>query len=121
MTQHGRHSKDGVPIDNALMKLVTDLADKVIDVDFGAPQTQSRLTTHGDDMATLSTVEASILGISDLFGVSTVEHLLDGFIVVGAIITRVVSLKSLPVILEDVFEDTPSWYRFWFHEIDYRS
>jgi hypothetical protein len=63
-------------------------------------------------MTALSTVETTILGISDLFGVATAEHLLYEFIVVGAIITRVISLKSLPVILEDIFEDAPSWYRF---------
>jgi hypothetical protein len=39
MAQHGGQGKDGVPIDDAFMKPLTDLADKVIDVDFSASQT----------------------------------------------------------------------------------
>jgi hypothetical protein len=66
-------------------------------------------------MAALTTVEATILSISDLFRVPTAEHLLYKFIIVEAIVTWVVSLKSFPVILEDLFEDTPPWYCIWFH------
>jgi hypothetical protein len=119
--QHSGQGQDGVPIDDALMKLVTDLGDEVIDVDFGASQTQSGFTAHGNDVAALSTVEASIFGISDLFGVTTAEHLFHEFIIVGAIIARIVSLKALPVILEDLFEDTPPWNCICFHKIGYRS
>jgi hypothetical protein len=121
MAQHRRQGENGVPIDDTLMEPVTDLADEVVDIDFSASQTQSRLTAHGDDMTALSTVEASILGISDLFRVSTGEHLLDEFIIVDAIITRVISLKSLPMIFEDLFEDTPPRYCICFHARDYRS
>ena len=99
-------------VDDAVMELVTNLADKVIDIDFSAPQTQSGFTAHRDDMLTLSTVETSIFGISNLFRVSTVEHLFHDFIIVGTSIMRVMSLKSFPVIMEDLFEYTPSWRRF---------
>ena len=89
------------------MKLVSDLADKVIHLDFGASQAQGGFTAHGDDMLPESTVKASIVGISDLFRVPTVEHLFDEFIIVGAIIKRIMSLKSPPMIMEDLFKDIP--------------
>jgi hypothetical protein len=72
-------------------------------------------------MAALTTVEATIRRVSNLFRVTTGEHLFDEFIIVGTIITRVVSLKSFPVIMKDLFEDTPPWYCIWFHERDYTS
>jgi hypothetical protein len=99
-------------IDETLMEAVAELADEVIDVDFGTAQTQRGFTAHGDDMCALSTVETSILGISDLFRITTAEHLFHEFIIVGLVITKVVSLKQLPVIMEDLFEDTPSWCSF---------
>ena len=121
MAQHSGQGESGVSIDDAFMEPVTDLADKVVDIDFGAAQTQRRLTAHGDNMAALSTVEAAILGISDLFGVATAEHLVDEFIIVDAIITRVVSLESFPMIMKDLFENTPTWYCVCFHEGYYIS
>ena len=108
-------------VDDTIVELVTDLADKVIDVDFSAPQTQSGFTAHRDDMFALSTVETSIFSVSDLLRVSTVEHLFHDFIIVGTSIMRMMSLKSLPVIMEDLFEDTPSCRCFSFHERDYKS
>ena len=102
-------------INDALMKAVADLADKLIDVDLGASQAQGGFTAHGDDMFALSTILASIFKVAALFRIATGEHLLHEPVIVGAIITGVISFKSIPVIMEYLFEDAPSGYTFMIH------
>jgi hypothetical protein len=102
-------------IDNALMEVVTEVADKVIDIDLGASQTQGRLTTHGDEMFALTTIEASMLDISDSVRITTGEHLVDQLVIVSVIITRVELLKFIPVVMKDLFKDIPSGGEFSFH------
>ena len=62
-------------IDDALMEVVTEVADKVIDIDLGTSQAQGGLTTHGDEMFALSTIEASVVEVADLVRIATGEHL----------------------------------------------
>ena len=102
-------------IDDALMKLLAHLADKLIDIDLGTSQAQGRLTTHGDEVFALSTIEASMFEVADLLRIATREHLVDQIIIVSVIITRVELLKFIPVIVEDLFKDVPSWSEFSFH------
>jgi len=102
-------------IDDALMEVVTDVADKVIDVDLGTSQAQSGLTTHGDEMLALPTIEAPVVEVSDLLRIATGEHLVHQLIIVSVIITRVELLQFVPVIMKDLFKDVPSWSEFRFH------
>jgi hypothetical protein len=102
-------------IDDALMKLVADVADNLIDVDFGPSQAQGRLTAPGDEMLTLSTIEASMFDIADLLRIAPREHLVDQLVIVNLIITRVELLKFIPVIVEYLFKDIPSGSEFRFH------
>lgn len=102
-------------IDDPTVEHAADLADPVIDIDLGASQTQSGFTAHGDDVFTLSTILASIFEIAALFRIATGDHLFHEPIIVDAIITRVVSFKVIPVIMEYLFEDTPSGYTFMIH------
>jgi hypothetical protein len=53
-------------IDDALMEVVTEVADKVIDIDLGTSQAQGGLTAHGDEMFALPTIEASMFDIANL-------------------------------------------------------
>jgi hypothetical protein len=62
-------------IDDALMEPLAHVADKLIDIDFGTSQAQGGLTTHGDEVFALSTIEASVVEVSDLFRIATREHL----------------------------------------------
>jgi hypothetical protein len=102
-------------IDDALMEVVTDVADKLIDVDFGASQAQGGLTTHGDEMFALATIEASMFEVSDLFRITTREHLVHQLVIVNVIITRIKLLKFIPVIMKYLFKDVPAWSEFRFH------
>jgi hypothetical protein len=102
-------------IDDALMEVVTEVADKLIDIDLGTSQAQGGLTTHGDEVFALSTLEASMFEVSDLLRIATGEHLVHQLIIVSMIITRVELLKFIPVIMEDLFKDIPSGSEFGFH------
>jgi hypothetical protein len=68
-------------IDNALVEVVTEVADKVIDIDLGTSQAQGGLTAHGDEMFALPTIEASVVEVSDLFRITTGEHLVHQLII----------------------------------------
>ena len=87
---------------------LTHVADKLIDIDLGTSQAQGRLTTHGDEVFTLSTIEASMFEVSDLVRIATGEYLVDQLIIVSVIITRVELLKFIPVIMKDLFKDISS-------------
>jgi hypothetical protein len=102
-------------IDNALVEVVTEVADKVIDIDLGTSQAQGGLTAHGDEMFALPTIEASVVEVSDLFRITTGEHLVHQLIIVSCVITRVELLKFIPVIMKDLFKDVPSGSEFRFH------
>ena len=97
------------------MEVVTEVADKVIDIDLGASQAQGGLTTHGDEVFTLPTIEASIVEVADLVRIATGEHLVHQLIIVSCIITRVELLKFIPVIMKDLLKDIPSGSEFRFH------
>jgi hypothetical protein len=102
-------------IDDALMEPLAHVADKLIDIDFGTSQAQGGLTTHGDEVFALSTIEASVVEVSDLFRIATREHLVHQLVIVSVIITRVELLKFIPVIMKDLFKDVPSRSEFRFH------
>jgi hypothetical protein len=105
--EHGRHGQDDMPIDDALMEDFTDLVGPVVCIDFGAPQAQRRLATHGHQVLALTTVQAAVFDVSDLLRIATRQHLRDQVIVVGRLIARMGTLKRVPVIGKDLFEDTP--------------
>ena len=102
-------------IDDALVEVVAEVADKVIDIDLGASQAQGGLTAHGDEVFTLPTIEASMFDIADLVQMATGEHLVDQLIIVSCIITGIELLKFIPVIMKDLFKDIPSGGEFSFH------
>jgi hypothetical protein len=86
--------EDGMPIDEALMKPLADVADKVIDIDLGTSQAQRRFTAHGNEVLALSTIEASVVEVADLLRIATGEHLVDQLIIVSGIITGIELLNS---------------------------
>ena len=90
------------------MEAVAHLADKRIDIDLGTSQAQGGLTAHGDEVFTLSTIEALVVEVSDLFWIATGEHLVHQLVIVSVIITRVELLKFVPVIMKDLFKDISS-------------
>ena len=102
-------------IDDALVEVVTEVADKVIDIDLGTSQAQRRFTAHGNEVLALSTIEASVVEVADLLGIATAEHLLDQFVIVSVIITGIELLKFIPVVMKDLFKDVPSGSAFSFH------
>ena len=102
-------------INDALMEVVTEVADKLIDIDLGAAQAQGGLTAHGDEVFTLSTLEASVVEVADLVRIATGEHLVDQLIIVSVIITEIELLKFIPVLMKDLFKDILSGSEFSFH------
>jgi hypothetical protein len=94
---------------------VTEVADKLIDIDLGASQAQGGLTTHGDEVFALPTIEASVVEVSNLFRIATREHLVDQLVIVSCIITGIELLKFIPVSMKDLFKDIPSGSEFSFH------
>jgi len=102
-------------IDDALVEVVTEVADKVIDIDLGTSQAQGGLTAHGDEVLALSTIEASVVEVADLVRIAAGEHLVHKIVIVSVIITRIELLKFVPVIMKDLFKDIPSWSGFSVH------
>src|SRR5712691_3654562 len=96
--EHGRYRQDNMPIDDALMEDFTDLVDPVVCIDFGAPQTQRRLATHGHQVFALTTLQAAVFDVSDLLRIATRQHLCDQASVVRRLIARMGTLKRVPVI-----------------------
>ena len=81
-------------IDHPLMQRPAHLAHPVIDVDFGTTQAQRRFTTHGDQMLTLTTLEAAVFHIADLVGITTDEHLGYEAVIVGGLVAGIGVFKG---------------------------
>src|SRR5215471_2928500 len=105
--EHRRHREDDMPIDHPCMEGLTDLTDPVVDVDFGAPQAQRRLATHCHQMLPRAAVQTAVFDVSDLFRLTTRQHLRHQTVVIGGLIPRMGVLKHLPVIGKDLLKDTP--------------
>src|SRR5262249_44597621 len=69
------HGEDDLPGNDTRMQHPADLADPVVDVDFGAAQAQCGLTTHGDALRPLATMQTPIGDISYLLRMPAPEHL----------------------------------------------
>ncbi len=74
-------------IDDAVMQHLTDLTDPMVDIDLPASQAQRRLTTHGDAMCALTTMQTPIFALPHLVRITTLEHLVHEYVIVGRIIT----------------------------------
>jgi hypothetical protein len=102
-----RDRQDDVPIDHALVEDLADLADPVVDGDFGAPQAQRRLTAHRHQVLALATLQAAVLNIAHLVWIPARQHLGHQAIIVGRLVAWMRVLKGLPVIGKNLLEDTP--------------
>src|SRR5215470_13324684 len=92
-------------IDDTLVQHPADLADPVVDVDFGAAQAQRRFTAHGDAMGALSTVQTAVFAIAYFLRIPTPEHLVHEAIIVGCIVARIDVLRRFlkkNVLIQDV-------------------
>ena len=106
-TEHRWDRQNDVPIDDAIMKMLTDLAHPVVHIDFGAPQAQRRLTAHRHQVLALATVQAAVLDRAYFFRVAARQHLGHQAIVVRRLVARMGLLKRLPVVSKDLLEDIP--------------
>lgn len=104
---HGRHGQDNMPRDATLMEDLTDLVDPVIGIDFGAPQAQRCLATHGSQVRALTPVQATVFAIADLLWIATRQPLRHQGIIVPRLRARMARSKRVPVLGKDLFEDTP--------------
>src|SRR5262245_31605204 len=107
LPQYLRHGEDDMPVDAPLMQHPADLADPVIDVDFGAAQAQRGLTTHGDAMLPWATRQTPIGDVAYLLRMPAREHLVDKPLIVGCIVARVDAFDPVPVLSKDLFENVP--------------
>src|SRR6516165_2161936 len=103
-------------VDDALMEHPTDLADPVVDVDFGAAQAQRRLTTHRDLMGALPTMQTPILDIPHPLRIAACEHLVHKAVIVARIVTRIDACAPVPVLSKDLFEEVPGRRSYCSHQ-----
>jgi hypothetical protein len=89
------------------MKHLADLSDPIVDIDLGTSQAQRRLTAHGNQMLTLTTIETSVCDIVHLVGIAAVQHLVHKTLIVVGIVARTELFKPIPMIDKDLFEDVP--------------
>ena len=112
---HPGHPSVGMPpvysprvaIDDARMQHLTNVADPVVDVDFGAAQAQRRFTAHGDAMGALSTVQTVVFEIAHFPRVPTRQHLVHQTIIVGCLVARIEAFEPVSVLDKDLLEDVP--------------
>ena len=74
-----------------------------VGIDLGTGKTEAGFAGKGDS-AYFSTVAASVLNKTHLFGIAAVEHLLDSVVVVGTVKAWTKLLKRIPVIIENLFK-----------------
>jgi hypothetical protein len=105
-----------VAIDDAGMQHLADLADPVVDVDFGTSQAQRRFTAHRAPVFALATLQTAVLDIAYLLGIPAPEHLVHEAIIVGCLVARVDACEPVPVLGKDLFEEVPGWWGFCNHQ-----
>jgi hypothetical protein len=99
------------------MQHLTDLSDPIIDIDFGASQTERGFATHRDAVLPLATILTVILDIAHLVGITAVEHLGYEIVIVAGIVARVDVFEAIPVIDKDLLEDVGVLRRRCHHQI----
>src|SRR5438128_11568752 len=104
------------------MQRLADLSDPIVDIDFGASQTERGLATHRDEGLTLATMLTVIRDRAHLVGIAAVEHLvyetvIVAGVIVAGIVTRVDVFEAIPVIDKDLFEDVGVLRRCCHHQI----
>src|SRR5882724_8081416 len=99
------------------MQRLADLSDPIVDIDFGASQTERGLATHRDEVLPLATMLTVILEIPHLVGMAAVEHLVNETVIVAGIVARVDVFEAIPVIDKDLFEDVGVLRRCCHHQI----
>src|SRR6266849_3852546 len=114
-SQDIRDGQNDVTIDHPFMEHLTDLSDPVVDIDFGASQTERGLTAHRHEVFALATVLTAVLDVTHALGITAAEHLLDERIIVGPIVAGTALFKAAPVIGKDLFEDIPAGSDFGSH------
>src|SRR6266704_4516241 len=99
------------------MQHLADLSDPIVDIDFGASQTERGLATHRDEVLPLATMLTVILEIPHLVGIAAVEHLVNETVIVAGIVARVDVFEAIPVIDKDLFEDVGVLRRCCHHQV----
>jgi hypothetical protein len=94
-------------IDPALLEPLADVADPVVDVDFGAAQAQRRFTAHRHALLALASWQTALCDITHLLWGPTREPLVDEAIIVALGIARREAFTSVPVLANALFEDIP--------------
>ena len=98
-----RHGKDHVTIGYAGQESSADEVCPSVSIDFCAGQTEAGLAGKGN-AASFSTGHAAVLHETHLFRVAAVQHLLDGLVIVRAVIAGIDGLEIIPMVFEDSFE-----------------
>src|SRR5712691_4000369 len=114
--QHLGHGQHNMTIDDAVMQHLTDLTDPMVDIDLPASQAQRRLTTHGDPMCALTTMQAPVFDVPHLVRVPACEHLLHEVIIGEVMVTRMRLFQPVPVISKNLFENGPALRECCMHQ-----
>ena len=102
-SQELRHGQDHMAVSDTRQEASSDEIGPAVGIDLGARQAKAGLAGEGN-AAYFSTVAASVLNKTHLFGIAAVEHFLDGVVVIRAVKSWVGLLKRIPMIVENLLE-----------------
>ena len=113
---HGRDCQEDVAREHPLVAYLAHLTHPVVDIHFGAPQAQRRLTAHRHSMLAHATWPAAVCARAHLLRVAPPEHRGYQAIIVGSLVARMGLLALLPVLGKDLLEDVPVPRGFCHHQ-----
>ena len=98
-----RHGQYDMAIGNPGQQTSADEVGPSVGVSLGTGQAEAGFAGKGD-ASYFAAVAASVLDKTHLFGVTAVEHFLDGIVIIGTVKFGMGLLKRIPVIVENLLE-----------------
>lgn len=98
-----RHGQYDVAVSNTRQQASADEVGPSVGIALGTGQTEAGFAGKGD-ASYLAAVTASVLDKTHLFGIATVEHFLDGIVIIGTVKFWMRLFKRIPVIIENLLE-----------------
>jgi len=102
-SQELRHSQYDMSISYAGQKPPADEVCPSVGISLGTGKTEAGFAGESDTPH-LAALAASVLNKAHLVGITTVEHFLDGVVVIRAVKSWISLLKRIPMVVENLFE-----------------
>ena len=98
-----RHGQDHMAVSDTRQQTPSDEIGPSVSIYLGTREAKAGLTGEGNT-ACFSTVAASVLNKTHLFGIAAVKHLPDGVVVIRAVKSWMSLLKRIPMVIEYLLE-----------------